>query len=36
LFYAENARRLRETMAKAGLEELRFEMDVEGTKVINR
>jgi D-glycero-alpha-D-manno-heptose-7-phosphate kinase len=36
LFYAENTRRLREAMCKAGLEELRFRMDVEGTKVLNR
>lgn len=36
LFYAEDARRLRETMTKVGLEELRFRMDVEGTRVMSR
>jgi D-glycero-alpha-D-manno-heptose-7-phosphate kinase len=36
LFYAEDAPRLRASMVKAGLEELRFRMDVEGTKVVNR
>lgn len=36
LFYADDASRLRATMAKVGLEELRFRMDVEGTKVVNR
>lgn len=36
LFYAEDARRLRAAMTKAGLEEIRFRMDVEGTKVVNR
>jgi D-glycero-alpha-D-manno-heptose-7-phosphate kinase len=36
LFYAEHVRRLREAMSKVGLEELRFGMDVEGTKVVSR
>lgn len=36
LFYADNVRRLREAMARACLEELRFQMDVEGTKVISQ
>lgn len=34
LFYAEDHRRLREAMAKAGLEEVRFRFDFEGTKVL--
>jgi D-glycero-alpha-D-manno-heptose-7-phosphate kinase len=36
LFYAEDPRRLRATMAKAGLNELFVHLDVEGTKVIER
>lgn len=36
LFYAEDPRRLRQAMTKCGLRELRFHMDVEGTKVLNR
>ena len=36
LFYAEYPRSLRRAMASAGLPELRFHMDVEGTKVLNR
>lgn len=34
LFYAEEHRRLREAMARAGLEEVRFRFDFEGTKVL--
>jgi D-glycero-alpha-D-manno-heptose-7-phosphate kinase len=34
MFYAENHRRLREAMVKAGLEEVRFRFDFEGTKVL--
>lgn len=34
LFYAEEHRRLRSAMAKAGLEEVRFRFDFEGTKVL--
>jgi D-glycero-alpha-D-manno-heptose-7-phosphate kinase len=34
LFYAEEHRRLREAMAHAGLEEVRFRFDFEGTKVV--
>jgi D-glycero-alpha-D-manno-heptose-7-phosphate kinase len=34
LFYSEDHRRLRETMAHAGLEEVRFRFDFEGTKVL--
>lgn len=34
LFYAEDHRRLREAMVKAGLEEVRFRFDFEGTKVL--
>ena len=34
LFYAEDHRRLRAAMANAGLEELRFRFDFEGTKVL--
>lgn len=34
LFYAEDRNRLRHAMAKAGLEEVRFRFDFEGTKVI--
>ena len=34
LFYAEDRKRLRQTMAKAGLEEVRFRFDSEGTKVL--
>jgi len=34
LFYAEDPRRLRHAMAKAGLEEVRFRFDFEGTKVL--
>ena len=34
LFYSEDHRRLREAMAKAGLEEVRFRFDFEGTKVL--
>ena len=36
LFYADNARQLRRALTGAGLRELRFHMDVEGTKVLNR
>jgi D-glycero-alpha-D-manno-heptose-7-phosphate kinase len=34
MFYAEDHRRLRMAMAKAGLEEVRFRFDFEGTKVL--
>jgi D-glycero-alpha-D-manno-heptose-7-phosphate kinase len=34
LFYAEDHRRLRSAMAAAGLEEVRFRFDFEGTKVL--
>jgi len=34
MFYAENRKRLRQAMAKAGLEEVRFHFDFEGTKVL--
>ncbi len=34
LFYAENHRCLREAMTKAGLEEVRFRFDFDGTKVL--
>ena len=34
MFYAEDHKRLRQTMAKAGLEEVRFRFDFEGTKVL--
>jgi len=34
LFYTEQHRRLREAMARAGLEEVRFRFDFEGTKVL--
>lgn len=34
LFYSENRRRLREAMSKAGLQEVRFRFDFEGTKVV--
>ena len=34
LFYSEQHRRLREAMARAGLEEVRFRFDFEGTKVL--
>ena len=34
LFYAEDRGRLRKAMAGAGLEEVRFRFDFEGTKVL--
>jgi D-glycero-alpha-D-manno-heptose-7-phosphate kinase len=34
LFYAEDRKRLRQAMAHAGLEEVRFQFDFEGTKVL--
>jgi D-glycero-alpha-D-manno-heptose-7-phosphate kinase len=34
LFYAEDRQRLRQAMARAGLEEVRFRFDFEGTKVL--
>ena len=34
LFYSEDHRRLRAAMTKAGLEEVRFRFDFEGTKVL--
>ena len=36
LFYTEDARRLRAAMAGAGLPELYFRLDVEGTRVLSR
>lgn len=34
MFYAERQRPVREAMQKAGLRELRFRFDLEGTKVM--
>jgi D-glycero-alpha-D-manno-heptose-7-phosphate kinase len=34
MFYAEDRSKLRESMAGAGLEEVRFHFDFEGTKVL--
>ena len=34
MFYAEDRSKLREAMAAAGLEEVRFHFDFEGTKVL--
>jgi len=34
MFYADDARKLRNAMTKAGLEEVRFRFDFEGTKVL--
>lgn len=34
MFYSEDGRRLRHAMSKAGLEEVRFRFDFEGTKVL--
>lgn len=34
MFYAHDRKRLRQTMAQAGLEEIRFRFDFEGTKVM--
>ena len=34
MFYAADRSRLRQTMAKAGLEEVRFRFDFEGTKIV--
>ena len=34
LFYTEDRKRLRQAMARAGLEEVRFRFDFEGTKVL--
>ncbi len=34
MFYAADRNRMRHAMSKAGLEELRFRFDFEGTKVI--
>ena len=36
LFYADDARKLRAAMTKAGLKELRVQVDVEGTMILNR
>ncbi len=36
LFYAQDARRLRQAMAGAGLQEVRLHVDLEGTKVLDR
>ena len=34
MFYADDRRRLRQAMRKAGLDEVRFAFDFEGTKVL--
>ena len=34
MFYAADRRRLRQAMAEAGLEEVRFRFDFEGTKIV--
>jgi D-glycero-alpha-D-manno-heptose-7-phosphate kinase len=34
MFYAEEKRKLRQVMAEAGLREVRFRFDFEGTKVV--
>ena len=34
MFYSEDHRRLRAAMSNAGLEEVRFKFDFEGTKVL--
>jgi D-glycero-alpha-D-manno-heptose-7-phosphate kinase len=34
MFYASDRMKLRQAMAKAGLEEVRFHFDFEGTKVL--
>ena len=34
MFYAEEKTRLRQVMTKAGLREVRFRFDFEGTKVV--
>ena len=34
MFYAEDRQKLRLAMARAGLEEVRFRFDFEGTKVV--
>lgn len=34
MFYAEDRRRLRQAMGRAGLEEVRFKFDFEGTKIL--
>jgi D-glycero-alpha-D-manno-heptose-7-phosphate kinase len=34
MFYTENRNRLRQAMAHASLEEVRFRFDFEGTKVL--
>jgi D-glycero-alpha-D-manno-heptose-7-phosphate kinase len=34
MFYAADRSRLRQTMAEAGLDEVRFRFDFEGTKVV--
>lgn len=34
MFYAEDRKRLRQAMSRAGLEEVRFQFDFEGTKVL--
>jgi D-glycero-alpha-D-manno-heptose-7-phosphate kinase len=36
MFYAEQPMRLREAMAREGLEELRFQFDFDGSTVITR
>jgi D-glycero-alpha-D-manno-heptose-7-phosphate kinase len=35
LFYAEDRNRLRHAMSRAGLEEVRFRFDFEGSKVMH-
>ena len=34
MFYAEDSRRLRHALRQAGLQEVRFRFDFEGTKVV--
>jgi D-glycero-alpha-D-manno-heptose-7-phosphate kinase len=34
MFYAENRRKLGRAMAEAGLEELRFRFDFDGTRIL--
>ena len=36
MFYADDAIKLRQAMRKAGLEEVRFRFDFEGTKVMSQ
>ena len=34
MFYATDRNKLRQTMARAGLDEVRFRFDYEGTKIV--